>query len=64
MEIIGEEEVGVQDLMEKSEGKRPLVRPRCRWDYRLTWGGQGGNNFPVFFYLRIVSFGYYLKRGK
>jgi len=22
------EEVGVQDLMEKSEGKRPLVRPR------------------------------------
>jgi len=23
-------------LVEKCEGKRPLGRPRCRWDYNIT----------------------------
>jgi hypothetical protein len=35
------EEVDVQDLMEKSEGKRPLVRPRYRWDHSRNWGDKG-----------------------
>jgi len=38
----GGEEVGFQDLMEKSEGKRPLVRLRCRWDHKHNLGGGGG----------------------
>jgi hypothetical protein len=60
----GGEEVGVQDLMEKSEGKRPLVRPRYRWDHRrnLGGGGQGGNDSPMFFYLRIVFFFFFFLR--
>ena len=38
----GGEEVDVQDLMEKCEGKRPLVRPRCRWEHRSNLGGGKG----------------------
>jgi len=38
----GGEEVGFQDLMEKSEGKRPLVRLRCRWDHKHNLGGGEG----------------------
>jgi len=28
----GGEERGIEDLVEKPEGKRPLGRPRCRWE--------------------------------
>jgi hypothetical protein len=28
--------------MEKPEGRRPLERPRYRWDFReIGWGGMG-----------------------
>jgi hypothetical protein len=42
---MGGEDICVQDLMEKPEGKRPLVRPRFRWEdiskitHRMGWRG-------------------------
>jgi hypothetical protein len=60
----GGEEVGVQDLMEKSEGKRPLVRPRCRLDHRRNLGGTRGKRLSNIFLPENSFLGYYLKRGK
>jgi hypothetical protein len=46
---MGEERKVYKVLVRKSEGKRPLARPRCRWkdgirkDFRETgWGGRRG----------------------
>jgi hypothetical protein len=34
----GEKRIGYRDLVEKPEGKRPLGRPRHRWEYSIKMG--------------------------
>jgi hypothetical protein len=42
---MGERKGTYRALVGKSEGKRPLARPRCRWDIKMDvqkvgWGGK------------------------
>ena len=58
------EEVGMQDLMEKSERKRPLERPRCRWDHIRNLGGTRGKHLSNIFLAENSFFCLLLEEGK
>jgi len=60
----GGEEVGVKYVMEKSEGKRQLLRPRCRWDHRRNLRGTRGKRLSNVFLPENSFFWLLLEEGE
>jgi hypothetical protein len=56
---VGEETKVYKVLVVKPEGKRPLGRPRCRWEHRITMDLRetGWRVWSGFIWLRIGTGG-------